>query len=323
MPKAKYFFNPESLTYHKVELRFIDKLKYLSKQFFVAIILAIVLFLISSYLIESPESQAIKRENQQLIAQYELLSKRFDYVANALKDMEQRDDNMYRAIFGAEPIPGSMRQAGFGGVDRYSKLESYGHAKLVIETTKKLDKLSKQMIVQSKSFDEIEHLIKNKEQMLSSIPAIIPISSKKLSKIPYGYGPRIDPVYKTPAFHEGMDFIAVEGVPVYATGNGTIIQADHASTGFGNHVRIDHGYGYKTIYAHLSKMKVRPGQKVKRGDLIGLVGNTGKSVGPHLHYEVHINNRPVNPINFYFSDLSPVEYDKIVTMAAQNGQSLD
>jgi len=213
--------------------------------------------------------------------------------------------------------------AGFGGVNRYEKYKGFRNSDLVIETIKRADILSKQLVIQSKSYDEIFNMVLNKAALLASIPAIQPVSNKNLKYMSSGFGYRTDPIYKTTKFHAGMDFSAPTGTPIYATGNGTILRADNDAGGYGLHVRINHGYGYVTLYAHMSKMAVRPGQKVKRGDLIGYVGNTGKSVGPHLHYEVHKNSIPINPINFYFNDLSPEEYEKMIFMASQENQSLD
>jgi len=252
------------------------------------------------------------------------MGKRLDQMSTILADLENRDDNIYRSIFEAEPIPDNIRKAGIGGINRYKSLERFkDDAEIVINTSKKLDRLAKQLYIQSKSFDEIIELAKQKEQMLAAIPAIQPVSNKDLKRMASGYGMRIDPHYKTPAFHAGMDFTAPTGTPIYATGDGTVIRADRASRGYGNHVRIDHGFGYTTLYAHMSKTNVKVGSEVKRGEIIGYVGNTGKSVGPHLHYEVRKNDKPVNPINFYFSDLTPEEYDLVIQLSSQENQSFD
>jgi murein DD-endopeptidase MepM/ murein hydrolase activator NlpD len=210
-----------------------------------------------------------------------------------------------------------------GGVDRYSELEGHTNSQIVIETAKRLDKLAKQVYIQSKSFDEVIEMARRKEEMIANIPAIQPVSNKDLRRVASPFGVRIHPFYKVLKMHTGMDFTAPIGTEIYATGNGIISDVIHSSRGYGNTIIIDHGYSYKTLYAHLSKTLVKPGQKVKRGDVIGLVGSTGMSMAPHLHYEVRKHDEPINPINFYFNDLTPEEYDKIIELASQSGQSLD
>ena len=240
-----------------------------------------------------------------------------------MSQLQQRDNNIYRAYFEANPIPEEQRKAGFGGVNRYRYLNGYDNTKLIKTATKKLDILSKQLVVQSKSLDEIVVLAKNKKEMLASIPAIQPVANKDLKRMASGYGYRIHPIYKTRKFHWGMDFSAPRGTPVYATGNGKIEKVKRSRRGYGNQVKINHGFGYKTFYAHLEKYTVRKGQKVKRGDLIGYVGTSGISTAPHLHYEVIKGNRKLNPVYFYFSDLTPEEYNRMLEMASQENQSLD
>ena len=226
-------------------------------------------------------------------------------------------------IFEAEPIASSIRKAGYGGINRYKDLEGYNNSDLIIQTTKKIDQISKQMYIQSKSFDEIVDLAKNKTKMLASIPAIQPVSNKDLSRMASGFGYRIHPIYKTRRLHAGMDFSAKTGTPIYATGDGKIFKVSKTRKGYGNYVIIDHGYGYKTLYAHMSKFIVKKGQSVKRGETIGFVGNTGTSVAPHLHYEVHKNGRKIDPVNFYYNDLNAEEYEKMRIISSQSNQSFD
>ena len=271
----------------------------------------------------SPKEKQLKKDNADLLARYQILDKKAEQLAIVLEDIQHRDDNIYRVIFEAEPIASEIRKAGFGGVNRYKELENLTNAELIVNTSKKLDKLSKQLYIQSKSFDEVFEMAKKKEEMLAAIPAIQPVSNKDLTRMASGYGYRTDPVYKTRKFHAGMDFTAPRGTPIYATGDGKVIQADAKSRGYGNHVRIDHGYGYVTLYAHMNKFNCKVGQKVKRGDVIGYVGNTGKSVGPHCHYEVRKNGNPINPVNFYFNDLTPEQYAKMLELASDPTQSLD
>ena len=240
-----------------------------------------------------------------------------------MEDLQERDDNIYRVIFEAEPIPSTVREAGIGGVDRYSELEGLSNGDIVIETAKKLDLIAKKAYIQSKSLDELENLAKRKEDMLRSIPAIQPISNSDLKRIASSFGMRIHPFYKVPKMHTGMDFTAPTGTDIYATGDGVVQKVDYSQRGYGNHVVIDHGFGYATLYAHMHSISVRPGQKVKRGSVIGQVGNTGMSVAPHLHYEVHKAGKQINPINYFFNDLTPEEYEKVIELSSLPTQSFD
>ncbi|MFA8433672.1 MAG: M23 family metallopeptidase [Marinifilaceae bacterium] len=322
MAKIKYRFNPESISYEKIEnglkIRLVNFLKHIGS----SLVLAVVLLVALSYFFDSPKEKALIRENQQLLSQYVLMNKEVGQLKKVLDDLEQRDDNIYRVIFEAEPIHSSVRKAGYGGVNRYARLENLENSELVISTAKKLDHLSKSLYVQSKSYDDVEDMVKNKFEMLAAIPAIMPIAIKDFGRISSGYGNRIHPIYKTRKFHDGMDFTGKIGTPIYATGDGVVKQA-RTARGYGKRIVIDHGYGYKTLYGHLSGYNCRKGQKVKRGEVIGYLGNTGKSTGPHLHYEVRKNNRTVNPINYYFNDLSADDYDRMVEFAANTGQTMD
>jgi murein DD-endopeptidase MepM/ murein hydrolase activator NlpD len=237
--------------------------------------------------------------------------------------LQDRDDNIYRVIFEAEPIPSSMRRAGFGGTDRYAALRGYKHSDIVINTTRTMDVIASQLYVQSKSFDEVFDMARNKELLLAALPAIQPVSNRELRRIASYYGYRTDPFYKIKKFHEGLDFSAPVGTEVYATGDGVVTRIERLSGGYGNYIIIDHGFSYETLYAHLSKFEVRRGQKVKRGQVIGYVGNSGKSTAPHLHYEVRRNGRPVNPVHYFFNDISPDEYDQLIELSARPGQSMD
>ena len=260
-------------------------------------------------------------ENYKL--QFELINRRIVQMESVLNNIEDRDNNIYRVYFEASPIPEEQRKAGFGGVNRYKDLEGFDNSNLIINTTKKIDILTKQLVIQSKSLDEILSLAEEKENLLASIPSIQPIQNKDLKRMASGYGWRIDPFTKKRRRHFGMDFSAVRGTPVYATGNGIIKRVDNRAAGFGKHIRIDHGFGYVSIYAHLDKYNVKRGQKVKRGQIIGFVGNTGRSVAPHLHYEIVKDGKKINPINFYYGNLSPDEFNILVQQASQENESLD
>ena len=272
---------------------------------------------------DSPKEKMLNREIKQLISQYEITQKKLQQVEIVLDDIQHRDDNIYRVIFEADPIPKTIRKAGYGGVNRYQNLKGYKNSDLIISTTKKIDQITKQLYIQSKSFDYIITLAENKEKMLASIPAIQPVSNKDLSRMASGFGYRIHPIYKTNKFHAGMDFSAKTGTPIYSTGDGTVYKVRKSKRGYGNHVVINHGFGYKTLYAHMSKYTVKKGQKIKRGDIIGYVGNTGTSVAPHLHYEVHKDGKKINPVNFYYNDLTPAKYEKMLEICSQNNQSFD
>jgi len=282
----------------------------------------IVLF-IGFSVIDSPKEKKLKREIEELKLQYDLLNNRMGEVKQVLQNMSSRDNDIYRVVLNADPIPESVRQAGFGGADRYKDLEGYSSSDLLIETSKKMDAIVRQAYVQSKSYDEIERLARNKEKMLVSMPAIQPVDNKNSKGIVSGFGWRIHPVYKTEHFHTGVDFAAPLGTPVYATGDGVIERADAGEQGYGNHVVIQHGFGYESLYGHLSRMAVTPGQKVKRGEIIGYVGSTGMSTGDHLHYEVIKNGVKVNPIDYFYNDLTPAEYQEIISSASLPTQSLD
>ena len=237
--------------------------------------------------------------------------------------MAERDNNLYRVYFEANPIPESQRKAGFGGINRYKDLEGFDNSELIINTTQRLDILTKQIVVQSKSLDEIAILAEEKEELLAAIPAIQPVNNEDLTRMASGYGYRTDPFTKATKFHYGMDFTAPRGTPIYASGDGRVTRADNTASGYGNHIRIDHGYGYESLYAHLYKYNVRTGQTVKRGDLIGFVGSTGRSEAPHLHYEVFKDNERINPINFYYGNLTPEEFADLLKKSQQENQSLD
>lgn len=264
-----------------------------------------------------------KRELSEYQLQFKIMNNRLDKMQKVMNELANRDDNIYRVIFEADPVPKSVRQAGIGGVDRYASLEGYNSSQLLVETAKKLDRLTSEIYVQSKSFDQVFAMAKNKEKMLASIPAIQPIRNIQLKRISSYFGYRTDPFYKVKKLHEGLDFSAPRGTPIHVTGDGKVIQVKRSKRGYGNEIIVDHGYGYKTLYAHLSAFKVKKGQNVKRGQVIGLVGNTGKSTAPHLHYEVRKNNVPIDPIYFFFSDLTPDEYSQMLKLSKIPTQSMD
>ncbi len=323
MPKSKYRFNPESLSFVREHISIRKRIGRIATYLSASIVVAVIYYIIFSLFFDTPSERGLKREKEELLVHFELLNKRFEQVSAVMEDLQKRDDNIYRVIFEAEPIPSTVREAGIGGVDRYSELEGLSNGDIVIETAKKLDLIAKKAYIQSKSLDELENLAKRKEDMLRSIPAIQPISNNDLKRIASSFGMRIHPFYKVPKMHTGMDFTAPTGTDIYATGDGVVQKVDYSQRGYGNHVVIDHGFGYATLYAHMHSISVRPGQKVKRGSVIGQVGNTGMSVAPHLHYEVHKAGKQINPINYFFNDLTPEEYEKVIELSSLPTQSFD
>tara|TARA_S200000501_G_scaffold119977_1_gene112785 strand:- start:11920 stop:12741 length:822 start_codon:yes stop_codon:yes gene_type:complete len=265
--------------------------------------------------------QARELENYKI--QFDILNKKLNQVEAVLGNIEQRDNTLYRLYFEASPIPEEQRKAGFGGIDRYKALEGYDNSELIKNTTERLEVLIKQTVVQSRSLDEIEKLASNRAELIKAIPSIQPIKNEDLKRIASGFGKRRDPFTKLWRQHNGIDFTAKKGTPVYATGDGIIKRADNRSSGYGRHIRIDHGHGYVSLYAHLDGYNVRRGQRVKRGEIIGFVGNTGRSAGAHLHYEIFKDKKHINPINFYYGNLSPDEYEKLIEQAKMENQSWD
>ncbi len=271
----------------------------------------------------SPKERIQKRELEYMKLQYEMMTDRLGSLEALIADMQQRDDNIYRVIFEADPIPNSVRKAGYGGADRYEKMEGYSNSDLVIETAKKIDKIASQLYVQSKSYDEVFEMAKNKSVMLSSIPAIQPVKINDMRRISSYFGVRVDPYYKVKKMHEGVDFSVPVGTNVFSAGQGKVIEADVSKWGYGKSLTIDHGFGFKTTYSHLNQFKVKVGDVVKRGQLIAKSGNSGKSTAPHLHYEVHKSNIAINPIHFFFNDLSPEEYEQIIELSSAPSQTMD
>ncbi|OEJ99093.1 peptidase M23 [Flavivirga aquatica] len=323
MSKVKYYYDADTLSYRKIERKKRTTFKYASLFFLATAFFAFILVFIASQYVESPKERALKRELHNTQLQFELLNKKMAHAETVLNNIADRDNNIYRVYFEANPIPDEQRKAGFGGINRYKDLEGFDNSKLIIESSKRLDILQKQIVVQSKSLDEIAKLAEEKEKLLAAIPAIQPVSNEDLTRMASGYGMRSDPFTKIRKMHWGMDFTAHRGTPVYASGDGVIARADSNSSGYGKHIRINHGYGYTSLYAHLYKYNVRKNQKVKRGDLIGFVGSTGRSQGPHLHYEIFKDGQRINPINFYYGSLTAEEFNKLLEHATLENQSLD
>lgn len=325
MAKVKYYYDSENLAYTKIKTK-----KRIKLGFAILFLVAAGLFGFLSFVIllntpyfETPKDRYQAREIENLKLQYAILNKKLDEIDDVAQALENRDNNIYRVYFNRSEIPDSVRKSGFKDLNRYKDLEGYNNSKLVMTTTKRIDQLSKQLAIQSKSLDEILKLAGMKKNLLLAIPAIQPVRNENLKQMASGFGYRTDPFTKVRKMHNGMDFAANTGTPIYATGDGTVARADNSASGYGNHVVIRHGFGYESLYAHLSKYNCRSGQHVKRGDVIGYVGSTGRSEGPHCHYEVHKDGKVVNPLNFYYGNISAIEYVAISKLANQENQSLD
>lgn len=325
MKKIKYYYDPETLSYKRIINRKRTKVRNVLLFLLAAALFgSLTMFLmVNTRFFYTPREVSLQREIKHYETNYQILNKKMEQMEEVMANIQERDNNMYRLYFEAAPISEEQRRSGFGGVNRYEHLENYDNSKLIISTTKRLEILQKQLVVQSRSLDEIAGLAKEKEKFLSSIPAIQPVDNKDLTRMASGFGWRNDPFTKARKFHNGMDFTAPQGTPVYAAGDGVVTRADDASSGYGKHIRIDHGYGYVSLYAHLHNYNAKAGQKVKRGDIIGFVGSTGRSQAPHLHYEIIKDGEHINPIHFYYGNLTSDEYAEMIRVSTQENQSLD
>ncbi len=324
MSRYQYKYNPHTLRYERVEPGLLRKVLGSGVFHFAIGAMAGLLGLLYASNLFGPSSKVreLQREKKLLEQQYVAMNEHLEQMDQTLAMIQSRDDKIYRTILQTEPVPENVRQAGVGGVDRYKHLKGYDHSKLVVRTNQKLDQLSKQLKVQSRSFEKVMDLARDRKDLLASIPAIRPVPDDKVERLASGFGMRIHPIYKTMKMHSGVDFTSDIGTKVHATGSGVIEKIERKKKGYGMNVTIDHGHGYKTLYAHLHKFRVKVGDKVKRGEVIGEVGNTGTSTGPHLHYEVIKDDKKVDPINYFFNELSPEEYERVAEIAAHTRTSL-
>ncbi len=324
MARIKYYYDTETCKYERVRTRksdiVLNALGFLS----LTVMMAVGLLILYVNYFESPKELLLKNEVKELEFYYDKLNKDVEQLSQILNSIEDRDDNIYRVVLGAEPIDKAVRDAGIGGADRYADIrnKNISHTDLVIDLHEKVDRVRRKLYIESKSQDEVVQLAQKKEKLYASIPAIQPIANKQLIALASGFGMRIHPVYKMKKMHTGIDFAASIGTPIYATADGTVEKVEIRFSGYGKMVEIDHGFGYRTRYAHMHDFAVKKGQQVKRGDLIGYVGNTGLSTAPHLHYEVFINDQRVDPVHYFFNDLTPAEYEKILELASAENQSL-
>ena len=324
MARIKYYYDTETCKYERVRTRksdiVLNALGFLS----LTVMMAVGLLILYDNYFDSPKELILKNEVRELEFYYDKLNKDIEQISHILDNIEQRDDNIYRVVLGAEPIEKSVRDAGIGGADRYADIrkKNISHSDLVIALHEKVDRVRRKLYIESKSQDEVVHLAEKKEKLYASIPAIQPVANKQLIALASGFGLRIHPVYKVKKMHNGIDFAASIGTPIYATADGAVSKVEVRFSGYGKLVEIDHGFGYRTRYAHMHDFAVKKGQQVKRGDLIGYVGNTGLSTAPHLHYEVLINDQRVDPVHYFFNDLTAAEYEKILELASAENQSL-
>lgn len=323
MKKVKYFYNTNTLRYEKLVTPLRVKLLRVFS-FIAAVAVAGFLFMQIAYrYFPSTNEKKLLQENERLQDKFDLVQQEIQQMSRQLREIEKRDNEVYRSIFEASPIPDSARSKMMEKQQEERLIATLSDIELNTSIINQIKNLSSRLFAQSKSFNAVENMVKNKEALLAATPAIQPVSNKDLNRLASGFGYRIDPVYKTTKFHAGLDFAAPQGSPVYATADGVVELAGNTGNGFGNHVVINHGFSYETLYGHLVRIKARAGQKVRRGEVIGWVGSTGKSTGPHLHYEVHKNGREINPIYFFYNDLTPEQFDRLLKIAATGNQSFD
>lgn len=327
MENKKYYYNPKTLTYEPIEVSLQSRILKVLAYFISVFVIAIVLLNVAGKYFETPREKALERELEQMTYYYNALSGDFEKMHASIEDLQDKDAAVHRVILGIDPIDQAMWEAGVGGHEKYTNITNYKNSgELIKQTLAKADKLKRKIELQNKSLDTLQQIALAKEDQLASIPSIKPVRQDKLKRRMShlsGFGIRIHPVHKVKKFHRGIDFTAPRGTAIQATGNGTVIVARNQRTGFGKHVKIDHGYGYVTVYAHMSELKVKQGEKVKKGQIIGLVGSTGLSTAPHCHYEVHYNGKAVDPIDFCLDGLTPEEYKELVEHASMENQSFD
>lgn len=323
MKKIKYYYNTHTLRYEKLETPLRVKLLRIFGFLAAAVVTAGIIVAIAFQYIDSPKEKILRQENDDLKENYAVIREQVVRLQQQMLELEKRDNQVYRSIFEASPIPDSARVKEMEKNREVELVKGMSENELLKGLTEQLNNLSLRVAYQFKSYGDIDGMIKNKEKLLAGIPAIQPVSNKELTRIASGFGYRVDPVYKVTKYHAGLDFAAPQGTPIYATADGTVKQADYNEGGYGNHVVINHGYGYETLYGHMYRIKARVGEHVKRGEVIGYVGSTGKSTGPHCHYEVHKNGQPVDPVYYFYNDLSPEQYDRLLKLAAASNQSFD
>jgi murein DD-endopeptidase MepM/ murein hydrolase activator NlpD len=324
MAKIKYYYDTETCKYERVRTKTSDVVVNALSILSGVLVMAFALLMVLNNYFESPKELILKNEVTELQFYYENLQLEVSKLNEQLAQMEKRDDNIYRVVLGAEPIEPAIRKAGIGGADRYSEIKNKNivHKNIILDLHRRVDRLKRKIYIEAKSQDEVVQLAERKEKLFAAIPAIQPVANKQLLALASGFGMRFHPIYKVKKMHTGIDFAAAIGTPIYATADGLVSEVEVNFSGYGKVLMLDHGFGYKTRYAHMHGFAVYKGQKVKRGELIGYVGNTGLSTSPHLHYEVFINGTHVDPIHYFFNDLNPAEYEKLIELASVENQSL-
>ena len=323
MPRLKYKFNPSTLNFEKISYGIRDYTLSALRYLFAGLVIGAIGVVLYASFFKDPETARLSREVKFLKNQIEDLNQQIDTLELFASDLQDRDDNVYRSIFGAEPFPDHLRRSGVGGSDRYKAVKGYDNSEDIIEIQKRINRLQRALVAQSKSYEEVYELAKSKDTMLGCIPTIQPVSNKDLKRLASGFGMRIHPIYKIAKMHTGLDFTADIGTEIYATGDGVIESIESKFSGYGNHVIINHGFGYESLYAHMSRIAVTAGQRVRRGQIIGYVGNTGASTGPHLHYEVMKNGEKVDPSFYFYNDITPEQYEAMLKRSANAKQSFD
>lgn len=324
MARIKYYYDTESCKYERIKVSTWDIILNLLGFFSVSFIISVIIVVLFSTYFESPKEMLLTKENQELKIYYDLLEKELGNLDGMMAALQKRDDNVYRVIFEADPIPESIRQAGTGGSEKYKEIleNDLVNEDMIIQALGKVDQIKRQMYIQTKSYDEILQMARNKSKLLAATPAIQPVANKELTRLASGFGMRIHPIYKVKMMHFGVDFTAPRHTPIYSTGDGVVERVIRSFGGYGKQVVINHGFGYKTRYAHMQDFNVKKGDRIKRGDMIGTVGNSGLSTAPHLHYEILKDNKKVNPVNYFYMDLNDEEYEKILELASIENQSL-
>jgi len=323
MKKIKYHFNTHTLRFDKVEVPLKVRLLRLFGFVATSIVTGVVIVAILFQYIDSPKEKLLRQQNEIYKANYSVIQDRVRRLELQMTELESRDNEVYRSIFESSPIPDSARLKDIEALKEVRMIQNLSSTQLLTNLITQLNNLSVRSAFQDKSYVEVSVMVKNKEKLLRAIPAIQPLSNNNLNRIASGFGKRIDPIYKTYRVHFGLDFAAPSGTPIYATADGVVKVAGFNSDGYGNKVVIDHGFGYQTLYGHMVRVNVNPGQSVVRGSVIGYVGSTGKSTGPHCHYEVIKNGTKVDPVYYFYNDLTPAQFDRILKAAAANKQSLD
>ena len=324
MARIKYYYDTESCKYERIKVSTWDIILNLLGFFSVSFIISVIIVVLFSTYFESPKEMLLTKENQELKIYYDLLEKELGNLDGMMAALQKRDDNVYRVIFEADPIPEPIRQAGTGGSEKYKEIleNDLVNEEMIIQALGKVDQIKRQMYIQTKSYDEILQMARNKSKLMAATPAIQPIANKELTRLASGFVMRIHPIYKVKMMHFGMDFTAPRHTPIYSTGDGVVERVIRSFGGYGKQVVINHGFGYKTRYAHMQDFNVKKGDRIKRGDMIGTVGNSGLSTAPHLHYEILKDNKKVNPVNYFYMDLNDEEYEKILELASIENQSL-